>query len=458
MSDNEHPIWYKRTPIVLAVITGVFGLLTTVVTISLTRGNGAGNGPDTAPPPVVAAFEVEPNAIPRGEMASLAWRVENAEGAVIEPDVGAVALEGSWSVQPDETTVYRIVARGAETSVQAAAALNVLSPPDPVSSTEANPPAAATPPVISRFSVSPDKVEAGASANLAWAVDNADSVAISPGVDSTAVRGSQTVSPSRTTVYTLEARGEGGRRVATATVNVARKETSPPAPPQTPPPTVSQFRAGPDAIKAGEKATLSWSVSGVSSVEIQPEVGKARPQGSHVVSPTKSTVYRLTAKGGNQSVRAAARVTVESATVSQKALLKLEKIQTFEDGSVGTTRWIFKIGSGGKQLFVLPQRRYSDRDGASVYQPSDGASTIVTPEADGSIELEVKGSRTGSSSANAFAYGKGTVSLAPGAVRFKVANASKPDEGSFVFYFSLKKLSSTYLPNLRRTLQVARPN
>ena len=106
MADSEHPIWYKRTPIVLALITGVFGLLTTVVTISLTRGNGGGDGPDAVPPPVVASFEVEPNAIPRGEAAALAWRVENARNVSIEPDVGEVALEGSWPVQPDETTVY----------------------------------------------------------------------------------------------------------------------------------------------------------------------------------------------------------------------------------------------------------------------------------------------------------------------------------------------------------------
>lgn len=47
-----------------------------------------------------------------GERAILTWGTSNASSAVIEPDLGSVALSGSEAVAPAVTTIYQLVASG----------------------------------------------------------------------------------------------------------------------------------------------------------------------------------------------------------------------------------------------------------------------------------------------------------------------------------------------------------
>jgi peptidoglycan-associated lipoprotein len=84
------------------------------------------------------------------------------------------------------------------------------------------PPAAPT----ASLSASPDTVEKGQPITLSWQTTNATDVSIE-GIGAVQTSGSQQVTPSDSTTYTLTAKGPGGTQDATARVTV----TSPPPPP-----------------------------------------------------------------------------------------------------------------------------------------------------------------------------------------------------------------------------------
>jgi len=103
-------------------------------------------------------------------------------------------------------------------------------PPPPAPKAAPAPPPPAKPSIS--FSAEPTTVERGQCATLRWSTENANQVAISPGVGNVAATGTQRVCPTSTTTYTLNATGPGGSESATATVNV----TAPPPPPPPAPP------------------------------------------------------------------------------------------------------------------------------------------------------------------------------------------------------------------------------
>lgn len=76
-------------------------------------------------------------------------------------------------------------------------------------------------------------------------------------------------------------------------------------------PTIGGFSASNASIKKGESTTLSWSVSGATSVSINQGVGSVSASGSKSVSPTQSTTYTLTATnaGGTNTSTVVVQVT-----------------------------------------------------------------------------------------------------------------------------------------------------
>jgi hypothetical protein len=74
---------------------------------------------------------------------------------------------------------------------------------------------------------------------------------------------------------------------------------------------INSFGASPPSIAAGESATLSWNVSGASTVSIDQGIGNVALSGSRVVMPGTTTVYTLTAtNAAGVSVTATAQVIV----------------------------------------------------------------------------------------------------------------------------------------------------
>ena len=89
----------------------------------------------------------------------------------------------------------------------------------------------------------------------------------------------------------------------------------PPAPAPAPPPparpTVT-LQASQSFIQSGEAATLNWSSTNATGLNLQPGIGSVAPEGSTRVSPAQSTTYTITATGPGGSADASVRITVSA--------------------------------------------------------------------------------------------------------------------------------------------------
>lgn len=81
-------------------------------------------------------------------------------------------------------------------------------------------------PTIDSFNANPDTLEKGKSSSLTWSVSGASKVSISPGIGTVGLTGSQSISPSKTTTYTLTATNELGSTKATKVVLVQESSAS----------------------------------------------------------------------------------------------------------------------------------------------------------------------------------------------------------------------------------------
>ena len=85
--------------------------------------------------------------------------------------------------------------------------------------------------------------------------------------------------------------------------------------PPPPLPVIASFTATPGSVQAGQSATLSWSVTGATSLTVSPAPGTVT--GSSVsVTPAATTTYILTATNAGGSVTATTSVTVAASTIS----------------------------------------------------------------------------------------------------------------------------------------------
>ena len=174
-----------------------------------------------------------------------------------------------------------------------------------------------TAPVIGAFTASPASITSGQGSVLSWSLSGADTVSIDNGIgpESNASSSSATVSPSQTTSYTLTAINYIGTTTAQTTVTVT-------APPSgggggggvISAPSIRFFSASPASMLSGQSSTLSWSLTGASTISITPAVGTGSLNplsGTATITPTSTTTYTLVASNAySQSVTATTSVTV----------------------------------------------------------------------------------------------------------------------------------------------------
>ena len=98
------------------------------------------------------------------------------------------------------------------------------------------PPPPPPPAPTASLTANPETIDKGQSATLSWQTTNATDISIDNGVGAVQATGSQQVTPSDSTTYTLTAKGAGGTQTATARVTV----NAPPPPPPPPQPSVSE--------------------------------------------------------------------------------------------------------------------------------------------------------------------------------------------------------------------------
>jgi peptidoglycan-associated lipoprotein len=107
--------------------------------------------------------------------------------------------------------------------------------------------------------------------------------------------------------------------------------TAPPAAAPAPPaaePTVT-LNASPTSVNSGQTATLSWSSTNATDLDIQPGVGKVSPEGSTPVTPTQSTTYTITASGPGGSATATAHVDINAAAPAEQPAPSASEAELF---------------------------------------------------------------------------------------------------------------------------------
>jgi peptidoglycan-associated lipoprotein len=96
------------------------------------------------------------------------------------------------------------------------------------------------------------------------------------------------------------------------------KKAIPPPPPAPPPaaaenkPVINYFTAEPTTINGGEPASLRWSVTDATNVQIDNGIGQVSPNGRRAVYPTATTTYHMTATGAGGTAEADATITVSA--------------------------------------------------------------------------------------------------------------------------------------------------
>jgi hypothetical protein len=161
-------------------------------------------------------------------------------------------------------------------------------------------------PVVTAFDTSSPTITSGQEATLQWNVSGANSVSISPDVGTVPLSGIRKVSPQTTTTYTLVANSGSGSARKSTTITVTGIL-----------PSIDHFGFNTDSIFAGQSTTLSWKVTGATSVSINPNIGTVSSSGSQSVSPALTTTYTLTASNsaGNPTALATINVTAPNAPI-----------------------------------------------------------------------------------------------------------------------------------------------
>ena len=108
------------------------------------------------------------------------------------------------------------------------------------------------------------------------------------------------------------------------------------------PPAIASFQASPTTINQGQSSTLTWQVSGATSLSINQGIGTVAGS-SLTVSPISTTTYTLTAANAHGSSTATATVTVATTPPTPTQLLVNP---AFENGATG---WI-KATNGGRSV------------------------------------------------------------------------------------------------------------
>jgi len=149
------------------------------------------------------------------------------------------------------------------------------------------------------FSAGQDSISMGQSTVLNWIALNTDEVSIS-GIGTVSNEGSVKVSPSKTSEYTITAKGRGGEKTNSVIVAVR----------SAPLPSVV-FTVSPKTIQVGQAATLNWMVSDADEVSMR-DVGLIPDKGTREIKPSETTKYILTAKGKGGEKTDSVEIAVEA--------------------------------------------------------------------------------------------------------------------------------------------------
>jgi hypothetical protein len=243
--------------------------------------------------PLISSFTANPITINSGQSSTLSWNITGATSASISAGIGTVnATSGTHQVSPNTNTTYTLTATNATGSSTAQVTVTM---------------GVAGQPVINSFTANPITINSGQSSTLSWNITGATSASISAGIGTVnATSGTYVVTPAATITYTLTAANSVGSVTTTATVTVSGANF----------PVINSFTANPTIVTSGGASTLTWSVTGATTLSINQGIGNLLTSaGTTTVTPTATTTYTITASNSYGSVTAQVTIMIGTASL-----------------------------------------------------------------------------------------------------------------------------------------------
>lgn len=191
-----------------------YGSYTDSVEISVKKGRGEPPTPTSTPPTL--EFNGSPLSIISGNSSNLTWSSTNASFCLATNGwSGSKSLSGNQNVSPTATTTYTLACGGTNGTTTKNVVINVAASTTPAAPTV-------------DLNASPLTIYNGTSSTLSWSSTNATSCTASNGWSGAkAITGTQVISPSATTTYSLSCTGAGGTANDSVTVGVWATSTPP---------------------------------------------------------------------------------------------------------------------------------------------------------------------------------------------------------------------------------------
>ena len=180
------------------------------------------------------------------------------------------------------------------------------------------------------ISVSAPAIVIGQTATLSWSASDATECSVSGAWSgSRNTSGSETVSPTNNSTYSMTCTGDGG----SASDSVELVVNIPP-----PPPAVN-LSVSPSTIDEGQSTRLSWTSSNASSCTASGAWrGGRSTSGAITVSPTSTTGYTLTCSGAGGSASDSVTVTVNPVVPAPAVNLSVSP-STIDEGQSTRLSW-----------------------------------------------------------------------------------------------------------------------
>lgn len=267
---------------------------TTTTSYTLTAANSSGSIKKSATVtvtnlPVVTAFSADQETINIGSTATLQWDVNGATVISIDQEIGDVTSPGTRAVTPTSTTTYTLTAMNSNGTTTATVTIVV---------------SATGPPVINSFTASYETITTGLSSTLQWNVAGASEISINQDIGEVSATGTQSVTPTASTTYTLTAKNSYGTVTDQVTISVTTN------------PVIVSFTANPETIQIGigtQTSELQWAVIGATAVSINQDIGTVSATGTKTVTPPSnesSVTYIITASNSAGSTTGQVTITL----------------------------------------------------------------------------------------------------------------------------------------------------
>jgi Lamin Tail Domain len=246
--------------------------------IDLTLPDFCGVASTTVP---TLTFVAVPNQVVPGATTTLTWSSTNAATCSASGGwLGAKGVSGSQVVSLSATTTYTLLCSGAGGTTTKSVVVGITSTPS-------------TPPLVPTVDLvaASTTLTQGASTTLSWVTTHAESCVAGGGWSGArATTGTQSITPSATTTYTLTCANAAG--TATTSDSVSVGVVSGFVPPPTP---TVDLAVESSSITQGSSTVLTWtSTNATSCIAGNGWSGAKGVTGSESITPTATTTYAIT--------------------------------------------------------------------------------------------------------------------------------------------------------------------